>query len=36
VRAALIEKGIDPMKITVQAYGNADGAGRDTAEIIVK
>ncbi len=36
VRAKLIEKGIDPMKITVQALGNTDGASRDSAEIIVK
>lgn len=36
VRAKLIDKGVDPMKITVQALGNAGSAPRDAADIIVK
>ncbi len=36
VRAKLIDKGVDPNKITVQAVGNADGSNRDSADIILK
>lgn len=36
VRAKLIDKGVDPMKITVQALGNAGSAPRDAADIIIK
>lgn len=36
VRAKLIEKGVDPMKITVQALGNSTPNAGDRADIIVK
>lgn len=36
VRAKLIEKGVDPMKITVQALGNSTPNAGDKADIIVK